>query len=509
MMSEMVQLNQRFKRRPLTPDEAADEPQAQWPPETDPMMTEPLSYKDPYGAADRFRQNLTDDRGRDTLRLWRGDYYIWTATHYRTISTDNLTKRLYEFLRKSVVAIADKDATGKPTYKLVRYVPDQTKVTKILHALRGLVLVDDHTEAPTWLDEIGPHPAKEYVACENGLLHLPTRELINHTPEFFNVNALGFDYDPGAEAPQWLGFLRSLWPDDADSIDTLQEWFGYNVSGRTEQEKALLLIGPKRGGKGTILNALEALLGKENTAAPTLTSLRGEFGMQPLIGKSIALITDARLDLTQQQTVLIERLLRIIADDTIQINRKNREEWIGKLHIRLTVAANEVPKMVDTSEAIVSRWIALQLTKSFEGTAQDKTLKRRLLTELPGILNWALDGLPGLSERGEFLIPMSARAIMERLSDMASNTKRFGEECCDFGTAHWVNREEIFAYWTLWCSDEGLHPGSKEEFGRKLEAAFPPVRAHRPRKVEDRPRGFCGLRMKAEVSSRWSTKTTG
>jgi P4 family phage/plasmid primase-like protien len=446
-MSEMVQLNQRFKRRPLTPDEAVDEPQAQWPPETDPMMTEPLSYKDPYGAADRFRQNLTDDRGRDTLRLWRGDYYIWTATHYRAISTDNLTKRLYEFLRKSVVAIADKDAAGKPTYKLVRYVPDQTKVMKILHALRGLVLIDDHTEAPTW-------------------------------------------------------------PDDADSIDTLQEWFGYNVSGRTEQEKALLLIGPKRGGKGTILNALEALLGKENTAAPTLTSLRGEFGMQPLIGKSIALITDARLDLTQQQTVLIERLLRIIADDTIQINRKNREEWIGKLHIRLTVAANEVPKMVDTSEAIVSRWIALQLTKSFEGTAQDKTLKRRLLTELPGILNWALDGLPGLDERGEFLIPTSAQPIMERLSDMASNTKRFGEECCDFGTAHWVNREEIFPYWTRWCSDEGLHPGSKEEFGRKLEAAFPLVRAHRPRKVEDRPRGFCGLRMKAEVSSRWTTKTT-
>ena len=40
--------------------------------------------------------------------------------------------------------------------------------------------------------------------------------------------------------------------------------------------------------KGTIGRVLTALLGKENIAAPTLTSLTSNFGLQPLLGKLAA-----------------------------------------------------------------------------------------------------------------------------------------------------------------------------------------------------------------------------
>jgi putative DNA primase/helicase len=54
-----------------------------------------------------------------------------------------------------------------------------------------------------------------------------------------------------AEPLEWLSFLARLWPDDAQSIDALQEIFGYVLTSDTSQQKAFLIVGPPRSGKGT------------------------------------------------------------------------------------------------------------------------------------------------------------------------------------------------------------------------------------------------------------------
>ena len=56
------------------------------------------------------------------------------------------------------------------------------------------------------------------------------------------------------------------------------------------------MVGPTRGGKGAIARVLGALVGRENVAGPTLSSLGGDFGLAPLIGKPLAVISDARLN---------------------------------------------------------------------------------------------------------------------------------------------------------------------------------------------------------------------
>ena len=65
--------------------------------------------------------------------------------------------------------------------------------------------------------------------------------------------AVDFDFEPDALAPpRWLEFLGQLWGDDTESIDTLQEIFGLMLTAETRYQKAFLLFGPKRSGKGTI-----------------------------------------------------------------------------------------------------------------------------------------------------------------------------------------------------------------------------------------------------------------
>ena len=70
----------------------------------------------------------------------------------------------------------------------------------------------------------------------------------------------------------------------------------------------MMLVGPKRSGKGTIARILTDLIGKANVAGPTLSGLGTNFGLAPLIGKPLAIIDDARLSGKADASVIAERL---------------------------------------------------------------------------------------------------------------------------------------------------------------------------------------------------------
>ena len=94
------------------------------------------------------------------------------------------------------------------------------------------------------------------------------------------------------------------------------------LSADTSQQKMLLIVGPKRSGKGTIGRVLQALLGHSNVVGPTLASLQTNFGLAPLIGKPLAIISDARLGGRSDQASIAERLLSISGEDAVTIDRK-------------------------------------------------------------------------------------------------------------------------------------------------------------------------------------------
>ena len=174
--------------------------------------------------------------------------------------------------------------------------PNRHKIADVLDALAAVCYLPETVQQPAWIDGDEP-PDGVIVACANGLLHVDTRTLLPHNPRFFNQTAVPFDYDPDASSRRaGCAFLDELWPDDADSIAALQEFFGYVISGRLDFQKILLLVGPTRGGKGAIARVLGALVGPDNVAGPTLSSLGNDFGLAPLLGKPLAVISDARLD---------------------------------------------------------------------------------------------------------------------------------------------------------------------------------------------------------------------
>jgi putative DNA primase/helicase len=252
------------------------------------------------------------------------------------------------------------------------------------------------------------------------------------------------------------------------------------------QQKMYLLVGPKRSGKGTIARVLTGLLGVHNTAAPTLASLTQNFGLQPLVGKPLAVISDARLGTRADSMVAVERLLSISGEDTLTIDRKYRDPWTGRLPTRFVILTNELPCFTDSSGALASRFVMSILRTSFYGRENPK-LTAELLEESPGVFNWALEGLDRLRDRGYFVMPASAREAQRRLEDLASPIGAFVRDLCEVGQAFEVEKDVLWDAWKSWCVDEGRdRPGTKAVFARDLNATVPGLTSVRPRDGDER-----------------------
>ena len=426
------------------------------------------------------------------LALMARGWMRWEGPHWSEIERRELEADIYKRLEHAQYL-----DTSKKEPELRAWEPNRYKVANVLDALAAVGFLPETTDPPSWVVRDGPRPeplwaAHEMVACVNGLLHVGTRSVTELTPTLFNRVSVPFDYDPDAGSPRkWLGFLEQLWPDDPDSIAALQEFFGYVLSGRTDLHKILLLIGPTRSGKGTIARVLAAMVGKGNAAGPTLASLGTNFGLSPLLGKPLAVVSDARLGGANVHQV-VERLLSVSGEDMLTVDRKYREPWTGKLPTRFLVLSNELPRFGDASGAIAHRFIVAALHRSFLGR-ENTRLTAELLDELPGILQWALDGLDRLAETSAFTEPASSVDAITALEDLVSPVAAFVRDVCTTGVGHEVDASELYTAWKEWAEDNGHKASSVQTLGRDLRAVVPALRMRRPREGVKQTRRYLGL----------------
>lgn len=443
-----------------------------------------LSPSDPLTSACRFISEHHTQDDLKTLCFYRGDFYIYTGSHFQKVGSQDIRTQLYSFLKQA------KRLTDKGAY--VPFEPNQPKVSHVVDALKAESFINSEVGPPIWLND-SDIPPDEILACKNGLLCLSTRKLIPHTPAFFALGSLPYSYKPEVKpSVRWFRFLKKLWGDDPDSIRALQEWFGYCLRKATSQQKILLIIGPIRAGKGVIGRTQRNLLGSANTVAPSLSDLAQPFGLQPLLDKRLAVVSDIRLGRTDQ-SIIIERLLSISGEDVITVHRKNRTAITGILPIKFLLLSNELPNLQDSSGAAVSRLIVLKLNRSFLGQ-EDTTLTDRLADELPALLNWSLDGLDRLQKRGHFRQPKSAKKAIEQLEELGSPVGEFIRDKCQLGPSCSVSTDRLFKAWKRWCEAQNVQPGSQSLFGRSLNSYAPCVEKKRPRK-DGRKGRYIGIKL--------------
>ena len=416
------------------------------------------------------REHFSHPHG-PTLVYFAGEFYAWRKNCYRRIENGEIENLLLPWLNDALQPASGQRGSGG---LFTPFPANPRTVDSTIQSLRSETFLPESTANPSWLNGRTDRPcASEILACKTMNFHVPTGEIIEPTPSLFTMSSLDFDLDPSAAPPKaWLHFLDELFGDDAESIELLQQWFGYSLLPDTSQHKMLLIVGPKRSGKGTLARVLRRLVGERNIAGPTTGSLAGQFGLQQLIGKSLAIISDARFRCDQSGSVM-EHLLTISGEDAVSINRKYLPPLTCTLPTRVMILSNEVPKFDDPSGAIQSRFLLLRLTRTFYGQ-EDHGLLARLLDELPGILLWAVRGWSSLQERGRFAQPTIGDDLLESMQDLGSPVGRFIKDFCVTGDGLRVDCKAIYARYTVWCTDEGISPvPSVQMFGKQLFAALP------------------------------------
>jgi putative DNA primase/helicase len=440
-----------------------------------------------------------------TLRVFHGSWYAYTGQCYREIERANLRQQLYRYLGdKQYKKIHAKG------FDILNYDPTKHKLDEIMDALLAFCPITAE-EIPCWLDKNNKTSnPKHILVFPNGYLDISgyTKrdedfELRKSTPHFFSLASYPYKFNPNATCALWHEFLEEIFADDPAKIILLQEWFGYNLIPDNSQEKFMMLLGPTRAGKGTILDVLAYILGEEQVLATSFRDYTRRFAIFPFLGKLAAVIGDVSVGTNYDATEALNLLKRITGNDAIMIERKGKDitQTCVKLYTRFTMAANVMPRLPDFARTIESRMLVIQFLTSFMGR-EDTTLKTRLRIEAPGILLWALKGLQRLQKNRDFTLPATHNQILRRVRGEITPFTEFISDCCSLGEGrkYFILSEHLYECWKQWAIKNGERPQTVRWLNRSLLSLFPGCKGSRRLINGRRKRIFLGLRLRPEIA---------
>lgn len=420
-----------------------------------------------------FDPNKTDfSGGAYTIRWWRGEFYLWYGKRWLR-QTDVEIRRLcvdcIEHLNKD-------DDLGKG----VELSPTSNRISDVLLNLSAKVRIPEYRDVvDTWLGERAEYHNKTYntINLKNGLL-LITRdgtekpELINHTPAYFTMTKLPFDYDPEAKCPHWLSFLDDAMLGREEYITLLQQWTGYLFRSDLREQKFLLCVGEGANGKTVFFDVLRALVGENNCSQVPLARFGEPFTLYGTVGKTLNATTESSGMIEDAA----ENILKgYVSGDAMTFERKFKDPVSAKPTAKIMIATNSLPRFGDRTLGLWRRILLCPFEKTIPDACQVQDLAKRLQTELPGILNWALDGLKKLNG-SRFIVPAHSKELLEQYRRDCDPARAFLlDNYRPSLNGEYIPCAEIYDHYTEFCRDNGCRPMNSQTFGRQVRRIFPQV----------------------------------
>ena len=328
---------------------------------------------------------------------------------------------------------------------------------------------DPSTEPPFLIESGEPVRlapfANAWVDIEGGSVSEPT-------PRIFVRDVIPCKWDPDAKCPLWEKSLKMYWPDDQDSIDLLQEWFGYVLSGRTDLQKCVYVQGPPSSGKGVIADVL-ALMSPATTFLDN-RAVSSRFGPGSLLGSHLNICRDLRSQ-NKDNAGLLDRILSIVGCDPIAVDVKNKAMLPSVvLNTRMAMFSNEPLITNDPSSAVARRVLYLKMERSTQDSRDfDPKISEKLQKEHAGIVQWAYEGYKRLVLAGDkFTRPKSAESLYEGLKRNGSPVADFFDHCLIVDPESRVTSAELVSAWEA----RQLEDGQSERPPRRLLAEIEKLR---------------------------------
>jgi len=321
--------------------------------------------------------------------------------------------------------------------------------------------VTEMAKVKTFVPEDRWNANPDILVCQNGTLNIPSSELKEHSPEHYVTSAVPYAYDRDSYPTIWELFLKTIVP---DATEFLQEFAGYALTTDTSHELALWLSGPRGSGKSTALLGLQTMLGARSGVLGLSDIERNRFALANLPGKTLVVATEQPSSFIRSTDVLNA----IISGEPIQVERKYKDAYEITPRAKIAWAMNETPRVSEANNGLFRRVKVVQFPALAEDE-RDPRMKAMITEEGPGILNWALEGLQRLRERGYFDIPECVQDATREFQEANDIPASFVEECCvrEPGTRTQAGR--LYKEYKAWCEESGHRAMSSTRMASEWE----------------------------------------
>lgn len=312
----------------------------------------------------------------------------------------------------------------------------------------------------------------EIVNCKNGLVNLKTGELMPHTPDYVSFSQIPVAYDPKAQCPNFEKFIAQVTAghEEKKKAEILQMFTGSLMTRNTKDySKALFIVGAGANGKSTFAETVQMLIGNDNTSSLSLDQLTDKF---QIIG-----IMDKRLNICEEISgnyVDTSFFKRFVSGERMTVDVKYKDSLEFNVETKFLFAVNSLPRMSEYGPAVQRRMLVVMFRNSFL-KAPVKQLRGEnsiFIPELPGILNWAIEGYRMLTTNAaNYDMTKEHDEMMEEYKLENSPVLAFVDECFAAKEGNFLEVNDMYNHYAQYCKNYGYKPKSKISFSKELRNA--------------------------------------
>lgn len=313
----------------------------------------------------------------------------------------------------------------------------------------------------------------QYFSVRNGLFNLDAMQLELHRKDAYITAQASFDFDPRANAPTFRSWLAQMLvkpnstDTDWDLVNLVQEMMGYCLTGDTYYRVSFWIVGGSATGKSTLIILMRILMESYHTTVNLNQLATNRFLLARIAGKRLVTSVEASAGVRLDDGIYKS----LVSDDEIEADVKNRDPITFVPQCKIVWAMNNLPYVSDRSGAVDSRVIIIPMMRQIPRDEWDVTLDEKLKAELPGIFNFALEGLQRLRQQDGFTKVAQSQEMSDKYRRMQDIYAAFleDERWCILDDGR-TNPTQLFKAFSAWCSEAGIRNyASKISISREWE----------------------------------------
>ena len=316
-----------------------------------------------------------------------------------------------------------------------------------------------------------------YLNMANGVLRIDRDgvEMLPHAPDYLFTYVLGYAYDPLARCPVWETVVDRVMCGDAETVLAFQETMGYLMLRETNFEKMVGLVGDGENGKSTVLKVLKLLVGRSGYSAQPIKTLvrdngEGAYARAMLSGKLINLTNEL-----SPTSLEADAFKDLISGEDIVARRIYGDPFTLATVPKQIVAMNSTEALIrEKTHGFERRLHLIPFNYRLRDEHKDDRLFEKLEAELPGILNWVLEGARRVTENKKLSRSAAMMKLFTQVKRDADPVMQFVEErleLTDVEAVEYDNASEtvsvgpaLLQAYRDFCSENGYFPLGRNKF---------------------------------------------